>query len=172
MAATFLLAAVAKAASASRLQRVASKPQRLSVLRNRSDFLHILENGQRVRPAEWLIMNFVISTKGHLRCGWTLPRQVGSAVVRNRLKRWSRVYFQSLVKNAKESTETLPAIDLNLVFRKTEPEFYKKLDYERFAETLDKGWKLLGKRVESLTSTAPRSVPNTGNSASRRRVPV
>ncbi|MES2856151.1 MAG: ribonuclease P protein component, partial [Bdellovibrionota bacterium] len=63
---------------------MASKPLRLSVLKNRSDFLHILENGQRIRPTEWLIMNIVMSPKGRFRCGWTLPRQVGPAVVRNR----------------------------------------------------------------------------------------
>ncbi len=155
----FFLAVVAKVASASRSLRVASKPQRLSVLKNRSDFLYILENGQRVRP---------INSKGRFRCGWTLPRQSGPAVVRNRLKRWSRVYFRQLIK----TSETLPSIDLNLVFRKAEPEFYKKLDYERFAETLDKGWKLLGKRVENTSASSPRSVPNDRNNVSGRRVPV
>ena len=113
-------------------------------------------------------MNFVRNQDGRFRCGWTLPRQTGPAVIRNRLKRWSRVYFRQLVK----SSETLPAIDLNLVFRKTEPDFYKKLDYERFAETLDKGWKLLGKRAEKLPTVVHRSVPNSGNPVSRRRVPV
>lgn len=86
-------------------------------------------------------MNFVENPEGRLRCGWTLPRQVGPAVVRNRLKRWSRVYFRERLKNG----ETLP-IDLNLVFRKTEDDFYKKLSYERFASVVDKGWRQLAER--------------------------
>jgi ribonuclease P protein component len=76
-----------------------------------------------------------------MRCGWTLPRQVGTAVVRNRLKRWARVYFRARLKE----DQTLP-IDLNLVFRKTDGDFYKKLSYERFASVVDKGWKQLSDR--------------------------
>ena len=90
-------------------------------------------------------MNFVENPSGHLRCGWTLPRQVGPAVVRNRLKRWSRVYFRARMK----ADQTLP-IDLNLVFRKTEGDFYKKLSYERFASVVDRGWKQLSERRQKL----------------------
>lgn len=80
-------------------------------------------------------MNFVESPAGRLRLGWTLPRQVGSAVIRNKLKRWSRVYFRECVKAGE-----IPPVDLNLVFRKTEGDFYKNLSYERFASVVDKGW--------------------------------
>jgi ribonuclease P protein component len=86
-------------------------------------------------------MNFVESPAGCLRLGWTLPRQVGPAVVRNRLKRWSRVYFRECVKAG-----DIPPVDLNLVFRKTEGDFYKKLSYERFASVVDKGWKQIQSR--------------------------
>jgi ribonuclease P protein component len=86
-------------------------------------------------------MNYVESPAGRLRCGWTLPRQVGSAVIRNRLKRWSRVYFRERVK----AGET-PPVDLNLVFRKTEGDFYKNLSYERFASVVNKGWRQLQAR--------------------------
>ncbi len=87
-------------------------------------------------------MNYIESQTGRLRCGWTLPRQVGPAVVRNRLKRWSRVYFRARLKEG----HTLP-VDLNLVFRKTEGDFYKKLSYERFASVVDKGWHQLQSRL-------------------------
>ena len=76
-----------------------------------------------------------------MRCGWTLPRYVGSAVIRNRLRRWSRVYFRQLL----DSEQTLP-IDVNLVFRRAEDDFYKKLNYEKFSEILDRGWKQIQKR--------------------------
>ena len=78
-----------------------------------------------------------------MRCGWTLPRQVGNAVIRNRLKRWSRVFFREL-----DLSERLLPIDINLVFRRTEVGFYKKLDYETFARILDRGWKQVEKRTQ------------------------
>jgi len=77
-----------------------------------------------------------------MRCGWTLPRYVGSAVVRNRLKRWSRVYFRTVL----ELKNTAP-VDVNLVFRKTQDDFYKKLDYEQFSRSLDRGWQQLKRRI-------------------------
>src|SRR5690606_33664239 len=117
---------------------------RLPVLRNRSDFLFILKNGQRVRPSDWLLLNFVVKDDGILRCGWTLPRQVGSAVIRNRLKRWTRVYFRHLLASGEDA-----AVDVNLVFRKAESDFYKKLNYEQFSKVLDKGWLQLKKRIQS-----------------------
>jgi ribonuclease P protein component len=99
-------------------------------------------------------MNFVESPAGRLRLGWTLPRQVGSAVIRNRLKRWSRVYFRELVKRGES-----PPVDLNLVFRKTEGDFYKKLSYERFASVVDRGWKQLEAR-RAPKNERPRTESN------------
>lgn len=149
--AKFFLAAATKVARSSRSKLAENKRRqsRLSVLSQRSDFLHILKNGQRLRPSPWLLMNFVESQTGYLRCGWTLPRQVGPAVVRNRLKRWLRVYFRDRVKSGK----TLP-VDLNLVFRKTEGDFYKKLSYERFASVVDKGWHQLVERRQKTRESS------------------
>lgn len=110
-----------------------------------------------------------------MRCGWTLPRQVGPAVVRNRLKRWSRVYFRNRLKEGAGA----PA-DINLVFRKAEGDFYKKLSYERFADVVDKGWQQLERRLPKerptrrsedgtvASSTATRSVPDNRNNSPRR----
>lgn len=78
-----------------------------------------------------------------MRCGWTLPRHVGSAVIRNRLKRWSRIYFRRILLN----DECLP-IDINLVFRKADGDFYKKLDYEGFSRVLDRGWRQIEQRMQ------------------------
>lgn len=149
-AAMFSLAAATKVVRNLRSKLAENKDQtprakdRLSVLTHRRDFLHLLKNGQRLKPSPWLLMNYIESQTGRLRCGWTLPRQVGPAVVRNRLKRWSRVYFRARLKDG----HTLP-VDLNLVFRKTEGDFYKKLSYERFASVVDKGWLQLQSRLTS-----------------------
>lgn len=114
----------------------------LSVLKQRSQYLALLKKGQKVRPSDWLLLNFARNDVNRMRCGWTLPRYVGSAVVRNRLKRWSRVYFRSVIK----ASDDLP-IDINLVFRKAENDFYRRLDYERFAEVLDRGWQQVRRRM-------------------------
>lgn len=137
---------------------MASKPPRngLSVLKQRSQFLALLKKGQKVRPSDWLLINFAPNDVGVLRCGWTLPRHVGSAVIRNRLKRWSRVYFRALIKASGDLPGDLSpdefspdefSIDINLVFRKAENDFYRRLDYERFSEVLDRGWQQVRRRM-------------------------
>lgn len=131
---------------------MASKP-RLSVLSRRSDFLFLLKNGHRVRPSDWLVMNYASNADGRMRCGWTLPRHVGSAVIRNRLKRWSRVYFRDLLK-----AERSQPVDVNLVFRRTEDDFYKKLDYEKFAQVLDRGWSQVQRRLKGPSASGARNV--------------
>lgn len=39
------------------------------------------------------------------------------------------------------------AVDVNLVFLKSDGDFYKKLDYDEFSKNLDKAWALLRKRL-------------------------
>ena len=141
--------------------------KRLSVLKNRSDFRYILKKGQRVRPSDWVILNYIVRDDEKMRCGWTLPRQVGSAVVRNRLKRWTRVFLRAKVK----SGEVLP-VDINFVFRKTEGDFYKKLSYEQFSEVLSKGWQHLEKRIKNPTSVGRQHVQGRRGSSPRGSLPV
>ena len=115
---------------------------RLSVLKNRSDFLKISKAGSRVRAGDWLIFAFHPNELGRVRCGWTIPRKVGSAVIRNKLKRWSRVFFRDVLARSEAA-----GVDINVVFLKTEGDFYKKLDYERFSKQMDKAWLQLRKRL-------------------------
>jgi ribonuclease P protein component len=67
-----------------------------------------------------------------LRCGWTLPRQIGTAVVRNRFRRWGREYLRKWSKPLNKG------LDLNLVFKRKDKEFYKNLDHKEFDEALEK----------------------------------
>ena len=129
---------------------------RLLVLTRRSDFLLLMKSGYRVRPCGWLLVNYAVSEKGQMRCGWTLPRQVGSAVIRNRLKRWSRVYFREVLK----AERSLP-IDINLVFRKAEDDFFKKLDYETFAKIMDRSWQEISHRLNQKVRPVSMPGPNT-----------
>jgi hypothetical protein len=74
-------------------------------------------------------------------------------VIRNRLKRWARVYFRGRLTTDGE----LP-IDINLVFRRAEGDFYKKLDYAGFESVVDKGWKQLERRVQNPPRPRDRGV--------------
>jgi ribonuclease P protein component len=118
------------------------------VLKNRSDFLYILKNGERVRASSWMTMNFVRQPEKRFRVGWTLPRQVGPAVIRNKLKRWARVFVRAQAKSGRSLS-----VDLNVVFRKAEDGFYKKLEYAEFADVMEKGWKEVEKRSRRPTPT-------------------
>ena len=115
---------------------------RLSVLKRRSEFLGLQKNGHRFRASPWLLVNFAENPLGNMRCGWTLPRQIGTAVIRNRLKRWSRIFFRKLV----DADQDFP-VAINLVFRRAEDGFYKKLDYETFAKILEKSLQQIRTRV-------------------------
>lgn len=120
-----------------------NKKNSFQVLTKRSDFLNLKINGYRVHPQPWMTLNFKKNELGILRCGWTVPRQVGIAVIRNRLKRWSREYFRSF---AAKDTENV-AIDINVVFRPFKDNFYKEIRKTEFNECLDKALRMVRKKL-------------------------
>lgn len=77
-----------------------------------------------------------------MRFGVTASRKVGSAVVRNKLKRWSREYFRACL-TAGKSIEA----DINLIFKPMDSNFYKGLPYEEFVKAMDKGLGVLRKNL-------------------------
>ncbi len=117
---------------------------RLVVLSRRSDFLRTFRLGKKLRPSDWVVFNVYRkspeeSPKG-LRCGWTCPKAVGNAVVRNRLKRWSRQWCRENVKALAASGEELPHVDLNIGFRAMPEGFFRKLKYSEFCAGMDPAW--------------------------------
>ena len=104
----------------------------LPVLNSRSDFQKLFEKGRRYYPSQWMIVNVHSNDKGTMRFGWTLPKFVGTAVTRNRLKRWCREYLRTNI-DLKEKK----AIDINFVFRRREKEFYKNLNHEELDRIFD-----------------------------------
>ena len=126
----------------------ASKPQAkaLVVLKKTTDFQNIQKKGLRYKPVSWLIFNFIENDLSHFRCGWTVSRKVGSAVIRNKLKRWSRVCLRKAFKLT-ELAE-IP-VDLNLVFLQRDDGFYRNLKYREFEFVMHKGISQIEKRQVS-----------------------
>ncbi len=101
-------------------------------LTRRADFLELKSVGRHLHINEWLLVNWRKSDRNQLRCGWTIPRQVGPAVVRNRFKRWGREFFRAYVK------ENPMSLDLNMVFKRREKGFYASIRHKEFDEALGK----------------------------------
>ncbi len=72
-------------------------------LRKRSGFLATQERGQRIAGRN-LVLYAMLSTDGtsdkSARLGITVSRKVGTAVVRNRVKRWVRESYRKMVPPA------------------------------------------------------------------------
>ena len=83
----------------------------------------------------------VLKNPEELRVGWTLPKATGTAVVRNRLRRWVRNYLD---KNRDWLLDL--NFDVNLVFRKPRTGTLKDLKHEELDLELDKLFKRLSKR--------------------------
>jgi len=67
-----------------------------------------------------------------LRLGWTYPNYIGSAALRNKLKRWSREYAR------KQLSEEIAAqaFDINIFLRRQNEDFYLSLTHEVFDDAL------------------------------------
>jgi ribonuclease P protein component len=67
-----------------------SKEERI---RRRVDFLEIFREGKKARTAHFLVA-YRLNGRPHRRLGITVGKKVGSAVVRNRLKRRIREFYR------------------------------------------------------------------------------
>ena len=87
----------------------------------------------------WLLVNARQNDLGLFRCGFTLTRQTGSAVLRNRLRRWGKEYLRGWVRD--RSANSSPAslnLDINLVFKRREKDFYRSITHCDFDGAMDK----------------------------------
>jgi len=83
------------------LQSVGNSPYCTEIIRRKADFERLVKSRRRINLSSWLFAKVAQNEVG-LRIGWTLPRTVGGAVVRNRIKRWLRNYFANKPPNAGE----------------------------------------------------------------------
>lgn len=110
---------------------------KLATLNKRSEFNSLKESGTRVQVNRWMLFSYRRNDVNHMRLGMTFSAKVGNAVVRNRLKRWSREYFRMAQADLKLG------IDLNVILRPTGDDFYKNISREEYVASLEKGWKKL-----------------------------
>lgn len=77
------------------------------------------------------------------RCGWTCPKAVGGAPIRNRMKRWTRDWVRKALKRDADP----PKVDLNIGFRGMPDDFYRLMKRAEFDQAMERGWGLLVKRA-------------------------
>jgi ribonuclease P protein component len=114
---------------------VESKKRFRSLSRSK-DFLNLKTEGIVFHVNSWLLVNLKETELKQIRCGWTIPRQIGPAVLRNRFKRWGREYLR------RWSAENKKSLDLNLVFKRKDKGFYKSVSHKEFDGAMEK---LVGK---------------------------
>lgn len=98
-------------------------------LRRRSELLELRKKGRFLHINSWLAVNCKKNNRNNLRWAWTLPKKIGKAVVRNRLKRWGREFLNEFRQKN---------MDINFIFKVKNPEFYKKLDHSEFNKAFQK----------------------------------
>jgi ribonuclease P protein component len=105
----------------------------LQSLVRKIDFKNLVERGRRIKASPWLLINYDKNSLGSLRLGCTLGRKVGSAVIRNRIRRWSREWFR---KN-----EVAIGVDINLFFLEAKKQgFYKTIKHEELDLILENAY--------------------------------
>jgi ribonuclease P protein component len=82
------------------------------------DFDRLKNSGSRFKVSNALLVSFAQNGGERARLGSTIPRYVGIAVVRNRLRRWCREFFR------RHGSE-LGGVDVNFIFIKKTSAFYK-----------------------------------------------
>ncbi len=91
----------------------------------------------------WMRVDWRRSPNTYVRCGWTVPGYVGSAVLRNRFKRWGREYMRKWARSHSVG------LDMNVVLKRKDPEFYRSLRHKEFVRALET---MVGKLQRSMGS--------------------
>ncbi len=102
-------------------------------LKKNSEFLELRKKGLRLRATDWLQIQFQKSKEEDLYVGVTTGRKVGSAVMRNKLKRWCLEYFRTHRRDLVSLSGRI-----NILFRPQPVGFYKELSHEKLDYELHK----------------------------------
>lgn len=101
----------------------------LTSIKRSSEFQKLKEEGQKIRLANWLLLNVAENNLQSVRIGFTIPKKVGTAVVRNRLRRIFREKVRGFLKVGKARS-----LDINFIFLPArENGFFKRAQQKDFA---------------------------------------
>ena len=121
-------------------------------IRKTSEFARLKTFGKKIRVTPWLLLSFEKNELSALRFGVTVPRKVGSAVLRNKLKRW----VKSFVYTSAEFHGI--GVDINFVFLPTSQNCSKLKSAEVF-ELFRRGLTRVRKDLRS-SSAEPHRLNN------------
>lgn len=82
----------------------------------------------------WLLVNWRRANETHIRCGWTIPGHIGSAVLRNKFKRWGREYL----KKWSALSTLAEGLDMNMILKRRPDGFYRELTHKDFDEAMSR----------------------------------
>ena len=103
-----------------------------------SHFASLRSGGQFVHVSHWLAINYKKNNSGSFNWAWTISRKVGSAVLRNKLKRWGREFVRD---------RNQESVDINFIFKVKNKDFYKSLTRTEF----DEGFKRAFKKITNAS---------------------
>lgn len=95
-------------------------------LLRRADFLRLSAGAMKLHTSSFIIL-FSPSPEGRRRIGVTVSRKVGTAVVRNRIKRLVREFYR-------HHKALFPPLDVNFIAKRGA----EKLDYRLVCQELDR----------------------------------
>lgn len=104
---------------------------KIQSLKKSSDFLFLSKNGKKIRPTKWLTIQYLDIDSKDIFFGITASRKVGSAVFRNKLKRWVRHSVRSIKFSPQSKGKKIV-----FVFRPQADGFYEKLSFADFKSAL------------------------------------
>ncbi len=103
-------------------------------LKKRSDFKELSIGGKAIYGSNWIILKVKKNQHTSHQVGWTIPKYVGNAVLRNKFKRWLRDILER--KGNLNNSALKDNYDLNFIFRKKPPEFFKDINYKIFEKVV------------------------------------
>lgn len=104
--------------------------KRPQTLKTTSEFKELKDNGQVFKVNHWMKVSFLKKGK-QINFGMTFSKKIGSAVIRNKLKRWTREFFRD-EKVFKEDA----AFHANIILKPVTEKFYKELESATYKKAL------------------------------------
>jgi ribonuclease P protein component len=103
----------------------------ISILKKRSEFESLRVKGRTLATTNWMVAKILPNRDFQVRVGITLPTYVGTAVMRNKFRRWIKEFIRK--KNASQ----ISGVDINFIFKKQDKIFYEKLTHKELDHALE-----------------------------------